>query len=263
MKIADNLRHECMPDMVYSLCKMCKTSIECKELQKIITLGDNSKSSQEQFNNVLTFAIECGFIGEDDGVLISKFEDGQLENFKSFRYAIFCEVLKNRNTKFTKLAEWYLQKGTTEIFSLDTASDLAARVNYEIELGIDKYFALGFRFWMVALGLAAQQNYRKSAIVFAYHDILEQIIVESSLEKNKPILAGTFMEYILDKGVIFGVCISNNKINTGLSMALRVLRDSNVIELNYVNDSSDVWHMEESKFDVNNFSKFTEVVIRR
>ena len=263
MKIADSLRHECMPEMVYSLCKMCQTCIERKDLQRVITLGDNSKSSQDQFNNVLTFAIECGFIGEEDGVLLSKFEGGQLETFKSFRYAIFSEVLKNRNTKFIKMAEWYLQKSTTEIFSLDTASDLAARVNDEIALGIDKFFALGFRFWMVALGLAAQQNYRKSAVVYACHDILEQVIVESSLEKNKPILAGTFMEYIVDKGAIFGVCVSNNKINMGLSMALRVLRDSNIIELNYVNDSSDIWHMEESNFDVNNLNKFTEVVIRR
>lgn len=263
MKIADSLRHECMPEMVYSLCKMCQTSMERKDLQRFITLGDNSKSSQDQFNNVLTFAIECGFIVEEDGFLTSKFENDELDTFKVFRYAIFVEVLKNRNTKFTKMAEWFLQKGTTEIFSLDAASDLAARVNDEIALGIDKFFALGFRFWMVGLGLAAQQNYRKSAIVFACHDILEQMIIESSLDKNKPILAGTFMEYIVEKGEIFRVCISNNKINVGLSIALRVLRDSNIIELNYVNDSSDVWHLDESKFDVNNLNKFTEVIIRR
>lgn len=262
MKIADTLRHECMPAMVYSICKMCINDIEKNELQKLITLDDNSKPSQEQFNKVFAFAKECMFIAENNGIVSCKLNADKLNSFKEFRMQVFKGVFENRNTKFTKMVEWYLQKSSTDIFAVDTADALAALVNAEIGLGVDKFFALGFRFWMVDLGLAAMQNYRKSAIVFACHNIIKQILEECDLEKNRSIQARIFMNNLLEEGVVFKGLVSNNKINTALSMALRVLRDAGSIELIYVKDSSDVWHLQDSKFDVNNFNKFTEVIIR-
>lgn len=262
MKIADSLRHECMPEMVYSICKLANGERERSDIQKLITLGATDKESQDQFSNVFNFAKECNFITEENTKIICLLDSNKLNTFKEFRMQVVKGVFENRNTKFTKAAEWFLALNEEDIFSFDTGEKLSANFSASLGFNPDKYFALGFRFWMVALGFAAFQGYRKSAIAFACFDILSQWINESEFEKGKNIAARVFFDSLEKDIVIFRSMISNNKLNTALSMALRTLRDAEIINLVYTKDSSDVWHLEEAKIDAGNEDRFTELIIR-
>lgn len=262
MKIADSLRHECMPEMVYSICKLANGERERSDIQRLITLGATDKESQDQFSNVFNFAKECNFISEDNTKIICLLDSAKLNSFKEFRMQVAKGVFENRNTKFCKAAEWFLSQNKADMFSLDNAEKLSSSFTSSFGFNPDKYFALGFRFWMVALGFAAFQGYRKSAIAFACFDIISQWIHESKLEKGKAIPARLFFDSLGGDIAIFNSMISNNKLNTALSMALRTLRDAGVISLVYTKDSSDVWHLEVAQLDAGNDDRFTEIIIK-
>lgn len=261
MKIADSLRHECMPEMVYSVCKLADGHRERADIQRLITLGVTDKESQDQFSNVFNFAKECNFISEENMKVMCLLDQNKMSTFKDFRMQVAKGVFDNRNTKFTRAAEWFLTQNEVELFSIDTAEKLSASFTSTFGFNPDKYFALGFRFWMVALGFAAFQGYRKSAIAFACFDILEQWIAESKFEKGKAFAARSFFDSLTGDISVFDVMISNNKLNTALSMALRTLRDAGMISLVYTKDSSDVWHLDEAKLDAGNDDRFTEIII--
>ena len=59
MKIADSLRQECMPEIIYTICKLVGSkSYKKDEIKSYITL--NCDSVQE-YNKAFAFANECGF----------------------------------------------------------------------------------------------------------------------------------------------------------------------------------------------------------
>ena len=260
MKIADTLRHECMPEMVFSVCKLANGQYSRSEMQRLIILDDMDNESQTQFSKVFNFAKECNFITEErDKVICLLGED--ISSFKKFRMQVVKGIFSNRNTKFVKAAEWFLNQNDIDIFSIDTAEKLSVSFSTNLGFKPDKYFALGFRFWLVALGFAAFQGYRKAAIAFSCHDIIEQWIYESDFEKCKQINARNFFNALCGDIPVFDTMISNNKLNMAFSMGLRVLRDIGVIQLQYTKDSSDVWHLDESKLDAGHDDRFTEIII--
>lgn len=261
MKIADTLRQECMPEMVYSVCKLSKNSYTRAEIQKMITLAADDKESQSQFSNVFNFARDCNFISEKDGEVMCLLEPEKLDSFKQFRMQVNKGIFQNRSTKFYKASEWFLSQEDTDIFSLETAEKLSTSFTNALDFNPDKSFALGFRFWIVALGFAAFQGYRKSAIGFACHDIIGQWVYDCSLKQGVQIPARAFFEALCNDIGIFETMMSNNKLNLALSSALRTLRDAGVIKLIYTKDSSDVWHLYESKLDAGNSDRFTEILI--
>lgn len=262
MKIADSLRQESMPEMVYGLCRLSSGGYKRDELQKLITLEAEDKESQDQFAQVFNFAKECNFISEESSKVKCLLDTKKLNSFKDFRMQVVKGVFENRGTKFYKAAEWFLSQEDNDILTLDSAEKLSSRFVTSLGFNPDKFFALGFRFWMVDLGFAAFQGYRRSAIVFACQDILEQWICESHFQRSKKIAAREFFDKLCAEIGIFETMISNNKLNLSFSMALRILRDTGLIELVYTKDSSDVWHLRESSFEKANMDRFTEVVIK-
>ena len=185
MKIADSLRHECMPEMVFSICKMSMIQTDKEKIQRAISLNNTDKATQDQFNKVYKFACDCGFIKDVNGVVECLLDKKILNSFAEFRMQIANEVFTNKNSKFVTIAEWYMGKEDEYIFSRDTGDTLAAYINAELGLGVDKFYALGFRFWMVDLGFLSFQNYRKAAAMFSCHNYLIQWIGEKNFEKNK------------------------------------------------------------------------------
>ena len=151
MKIADSLRQECMPEIIYTICKLVGSkSYKKDEIKSYITL--NCDSVQE-YNKAFAFANECGFIsvGGDEKVT-TVFTKEQLSSFRNFRHAIFMDIFKGEPTIFNSLAKWYLGQNS-DVFGIKSAQDLAVKFPKEIFSGKEKDSALGFRFWMVALGL--------------------------------------------------------------------------------------------------------------
>ena len=249
MKIADGLRQECMPEMVFSICKMSLIQNDREMIQKIITLNNNDKISQEQFNQVFKFACDCGFITDQNGKVRCELNNSKLEKFSQFRMQVANSVFKDKTTKFAKIAEWYMNKEDYYIFSQDTSQTLAAYISDELKIEVNKSYALGFRFWMVDLGFLSFQNYRRGAALFSCHNYLRQWLVEQEFEKNVYLPVRMIMDRLVIDCPLFETMIHNNHLNLAFSMAMRVLKNAGYIDARRVKDSGDVWHIKDSDLD--------------
>lgn len=261
MKIADGLRPECMPEIIYSICKLVgSNSYKKDEVKSYITL--NCDSVQE-YNKAFAFAAECGFIkvGGDERVT-TEFTTEQLSSFRNFRHAIFMDVFNGEPTMFNSLARWYLSQGS-DIFGVKTGQDLAVKFPKEIFSGKEKDAALAFRFWMVALGLCMFSKTGNSlAMVFATNNAIQDWLeFEKPFKRNTTILAKDFFDKLLADCPVFANCIEGNQVKLALSMGLRVLHLNGVIELKYVTDSGDIWHLVESISNPRT-NKITEIIVR-
>lgn len=259
MKIADSLRQECMPEIIYSICKLVSSkSYKKEEIKRLITL--NCDSVQE-YNKAYAFANECGFIksGGDEKVS-TVFSKEQLSSFRNFRYVIFKEIFKGALTIFNLLARWFLGQGS-EIFGVKSAQDLSVKFPKETFAGKD--FALGFRFWMVSLGLGMfSKTGNSQCLVFATNNAIQDWLeFEKPFKKNTTILAKEFFDKLVSDCPVFESCINRNQINLSLSMGLRVLHINGVIELKYVTDSGDIWYLVESISNLRT-NKITEIIVR-
>lgn len=261
MKIADSLRQECMPEIIYTICKLVGSkSYKKDEIKSYITL--NCDSVQE-YNKAFSFANESGFIKiEGDEKVSTAFTKDQLSSFRSFRHAIFMDIFKSEPTMFNSLAKWYLGQNS-DVFGIKSAQDLAVKFPKEIFSGKVKDSALGFRFWMVALGLCMFSKTGNSlCLVFETNNAIQDWLeYEKPFKKNTTILAKDFFDKLVSECPVFESCIDGNQINLALSMGLRVLHLNGVIELKYVTDSGDIWHLVESISNPST-NKITEIIVR-
>lgn len=249
MKIADSLRQECMPEMVYTLCKMTCVQDDREKIQAAICLKDSVKKSQEQFNIVYLFAKNCGFITEQNGKVKCLLDESKMDTFRQFRMQIAKNVFKTNDSKFEKIARWYMGKEDYYIFSRDTADSLSEYINQELHVEISKDYTLGFRFWMADLGFLSFQNYRRGALMFSCHNFLLQWINEQGFVEGEFFPVRKMMDTLITDCPLFESMIYNNHLNLALSMAMRVLKNAGYIDTIRVKDSGDVWHIKDSNLD--------------
>lgn len=258
MKIHDSLRQECMPEMVFVLCKLSANGSYTKEkLKKLITL-DTDKT--DNYNKVFRFAVECGFLTETpEGIIHCEFSTSQVSSFKNFRYAVFHEINKPDGTVFNTLAQWYLSQGL-DILQLSADRDLTTwAIRADISANIDENIIHGFRFWMAAFGLVTSEKY---PLVFSTNVVMEEWLKQATpFAKNTPILARQFFDTLIREIPLFAGCISDNNLNVALSMGLRVLHLNKLIELKYTTDSGDTWHLTESISNPST-NHITEIIVR-
>lgn len=260
MNISDSLRKECMPEMVYSICKLAGSRAYDKdEVKRLITLNNNEVQA---FHKVYRFAVECGFISEDtNNNVCVHFNSKELSSLRAFRFAVFDDVFKNSSTIFTSLAKWYLSQDS-EIFTCKSAQELSVAI-LEVFAGVEKDYVLGFRFWMVTLGLAMNQKAGAgSTLVFATNNVLfDWLEFSKPFKKGKHVLAKEFFAKLISDCPIFESCIHGNDINLAFSMGLRVLYLNGVIELKYTTDSGDIWHLTNS-ISYPKTNNITEIIVR-
>lgn len=260
MKIADSLRQECMPEIIYSICKFVgNKSYKKDEIKRYITLNCDSV---QDYNKAFSFANECGFIKTDSGDNVTTaFTQDQLSSFRNFRHTIFKEVFKSEPTMFNLLAKWFLNQNS-EIFNVKSAQDLAVKFPPEI-FKKEKESVLGFRFWMVALGLCMFSKSGKTLkLNFATHNaILDWLEYEKPFKKGSTILAKDFFDRLITECPVFESCVEDNHLNFALSLGLRVLHMNGDIELKYVTDSGDIWYLVESISDPRT-NRITEIIVR-
>lgn len=255
MRIDDSLRPECMPEMVYCICKMTLIKDEKEEIQRAICLDYKNKESQAQFNQVFEFAVKSGFIKNQNGIVTCCLDKSRIDTFAQFRMQVANEVFKNRDSKFVKVAEWYMKKEDYYIFSQDTGESLAAYYNDEKVADEDKTnrisreFAHGFWFWMVDLGFLSFQSYRSGPALFSCHNYLRQWIQEQNFERGKYYPVRIFMNQLFKDCPLFESMQHQNHLNLAFSMAMRVLKNTNYIDVKRVKDSGDVWHLMDTNID--------------
>ncbi len=271
MIIADSLRQEAMPEMVFAICKMALLKPKKEAMQKMITLESGEKSAL-QFARVYQFSIKCGFVSEaGDETVTTIFTEDELSSFRHFRHAVLRGVFSEQETAFTKAAKWYLRQNIPEdvekehsVFSLGTAADFLREL--PDDLNVDEPFVLGFRFWMVALGLASFTPLGPGPVsrplLFATHRAISDWLEFSQpFQKEVRIHAKDFFTRLKTDCPVFDGCIKNNTIAPSLSSGLRVLQSCGDIELIRVADAGDVWHLSRSAY-YSRSNDLTDIVIK-
>lgn len=271
MIIADTLRQEAMPEMVFAICKMALLNPQKGDLEKVMTLQSGEKSST-QFARVYQFSIKSGFIKEaGDGTVSTVFSEEDLSSFRRFRYAVLRGVFAEQDTSFTALAKWYLSQNIPDnvdrgqsVFSLGTAADFVRDLPNSIS--VDEYFIQGFRFWMVALGLTSFNPLGPGAVsrplLFATHRAIgDWLEFSNPFQKEVRIHAREFFEKLTRDLPVFDGCIKNNTVVSSLSSGLRVLQSCGQIEIVRVADAGDVWHLSRSAY-YSTSNDLTDLVIK-
>ena len=157
-------------------------------------------------------------------------------------------IYNNENTTFNELSKWFLSQNS-DVFKYKSAQDLSIVIPNDMFSNIEKDYILGFRFWIVALGLGMlQKSGSGNMLVFSCNTILSEWLKNAKpFKKNQTIIMKDF--------------INGNNINLALSMGLRVLHINNIIELKYTTDSGNIWHLTNSLTNpaTNNI---TEIIVR-
>jgi hypothetical protein len=256
MKISDNLRPECMPEMVFSIIKMASLSkYSVSDIKNLITFGVSS----DEYKKVFEFCKECQFIKIDSqNVVHSMIPSEDLTTFKDFRYSICLSIMKcEEKNDFYHLVEWALENNK-EVITANSSDKLSTLKSVNYQKSNREYF-LGFRFWFVALGFGVINTKSNSTtLIPSPHVILEQWILKNKITLGEEkVLFKDFEKAITKDFPILQKCIVNNEINDSLSIALRTLHYSGKLKLEYTSDMADIWHLSKTK-DSEVF-RFTEI----
>lgn len=261
MRIANTLRKEAMPEMVYAMCKLAGY----KEYQKqeFINLMTLENPHNQVARDGYGFCINCGFLTESgDEKVLTPFDEVELANFSRFRYKVAANVFQDRGTLFTSVTKWFLEQDRS-IFKYRTSNDLASILPLEPELVNITEYTLGFRNWVEALGLATVASTGSSgALVFSVHRLLKDwLIYAEPFRQNEPVMAAAFFRKLSEDLPQFAGLAVDNQVKESLSMGLRVLHNLGVIAIVYTHDSQDIWHLTPS-VQYDNTRVFSEIIVR-
>lgn len=261
MKIADSLRKEAMPDMVYAMCKLAHyKAYHNEEFLNLISLENPHNSI---VRDVYSFCINCGFLTESgDGKVTTPFNDVDLGDFSLFRYQVATNVFRDRGTLFPTVTKWFLEQDRS-IFKHRSSNELASILPLDSNVVNITEYTLGFRNWMEALGMATVAATGSSgALVFAVHRLVKDWLNFAQPFKTKePILAASFFRELSKALPQFVGVVVDNQVKESLSMGLRVLHNLGVIEMIYTHDSSDIWHLAPS-VQYDNTRILSEIIVR-
>lgn len=261
MRIANTLRKEAMPEMVYVMCKLARYKEYHK--QELINLVTLENLHNQTARDVYSFCIDCGFLTESgDEEVLTPFDEADLEDFSRFRYKVAANVFQGRGTLFTSVTKWFLEQDRS-VFKYRTANDLASVLPLDSnQVNITEY-TLGFRNWMEGLGLATVASTGSSgALVFAVHRLLKDWLTYAvPFRRNEPVMATEFFRKLNEDLPQFAGVAKENQVKESLSMGLRVLHNLGVIEIVYTHDSSDIWHLTQS-VQYDNTRVLSEIIVR-
>lgn len=270
MLIANSLRQECMPKMIYALVKLVKSDKYSEiELRKTLTASICSEyddNSKDLFSKVLSFSIESGMVNEDQGYYTTTFDLEEIKSFSNFTYSLLGKLSsQTKDNMFNSLLKIYLnQNNIFENEFTDTAAKFREKVLNEALIkpfNISEDNIHGFFFWAEALGIA---NFEKDKSGHLYYSI-ENVLLKY-LKNHKELRQGgyfTAKEFFneLGKELFFiPFCIDENinLISYPMSQALRILENMELISIDYRQDSEEKWHLTQSEI-FNSGNTFTNV----
>ncbi len=248
MLIPDTLRQEDMPMMVYYICKYVKSG-EYKEEEVINRLTGFSYESDPKDPNpirtVLKFARDS-FISVDKstGIYSTSFTDAELKDYSSFSAAVLKKLELNDENKFNKMLKW-LVEDRRELSKYTTADDFLPAMNIK---NINNANTIhGFLFWCEMLGIITFDGRKRGSVTYSLDSMLKSIIVSDNIFKQKGSMPAKEFFDVLEEHVYFvPMCIKNNIVSYPLSQAIRILEYSGVLKIENMQDSGDVWHLEQS-----------------
>ncbi len=266
MLIPENVRQECMPMMVYNVCRLVSYR-ECtkQDIIRLITAGTSNDSNENDYSEensdnksinpisqVIKFCIDGEFIKEENGKYKCLVDSACLESFADFTYEILCGLKKKVNSSFDVFFNSVInQKRNVSDYS--TAQSYIKLVKNEKVKSENRVH--GCLFWMEALGFIGFDGNKKGSIHFCLEEVIQQFIEKKGLTGYYN--ASVFFNLMKNEIPLIEYCLKDNVVNYSMSQGLRVLERQGIIQFDTQSDSGDIWHLEQSPVfvDGNEFSR--------
>lgn len=256
MLIPNSLRMEHMPKMVYALVKLVESNRYTEnDLRKIITATTRNEyddSSWDRFNLIHNFACEAEMISEKNGYYITEFTGKQLTSFSEFTYALLGKMTVHKDNMFDALLKCYL-KSDYYIESEFTTSASKYREKAIEDVNVKRFHVEednihGFFFWIEAFEIANFESNRSGHVYYCLENLLIKYIERHPELKQKGSLpTKLFIEELTQDLYFIPFCCEGNNITYPLSQALRILENMEMIDLEYRQDSDQIWHLTNSE----------------
>jgi len=272
MLIPNSLRMEHMPKMVYSLVKLvCNGDYSEDELRKRITASISKEyqdTSKDRFNLILGFAKDSGMISEENGLFKSDFTTLEMESFSEFTYSLLKRMSIRNDNMFDAMLRYYLSADKyVESEFTTSANKFREKVIEDAEVKrfhVEEDSVHGFFFWIEAFEIANFEENRRGHVYYCLENLLIKYLNKHpEIKKMGSLPTKAFLDKLSEDLYFIPFCCETerNRITYPLAQALRILENMEIIDLEYRQDSDQMWHLPKSDIFVNG-NTFTNVRVR-
>lgn len=269
MLIPNTLRMEHMPKMVYVLIKLINSGeYTSEDLRKRITASmcqEYEDVSRDRFNLLLTFACAGELITEENGFYKTEFKENELISFDEFAYSLLGKMSSATDNMFNALLRYYLSTSNFEESEFSSSAEkfrIKAIENAEVKkYNVEEDSIHGFLFWIEAFQIANFEGNRTGHVYFAIENLLMKYLEKHPEIKNAGSMpVREFLDRLQQDIYFIPFCCESdrNGITYPMAQALRILENMDMIQLEYRQDSDQMWHLPAS-FVFSSGNTFTNV----
>jgi hypothetical protein len=227
----DGLRMEPTPERVYAICQyISKQDCTRAEVQnKFSMFADTAQVPTEAITGAIRAAEELGAITTKDGKLVLAISPKHLKSYINFRRFVADRVLKQKDTTFFKVTQWYMNVNE-KVFEFDTWENKADAIVQDGVDGISENDFLGWRFWASFLG----EGYLHDKLLIPNMKIRIQDVLAEKFKQafsyEAEIPAKDFLTWISSQ-IPETLIDIDGVLTLGFSNGLRTLSELNLISL--------------------------------
>lgn len=253
-----NFRLEITPKRVYSMLKTVEYKNKIKEMELLNLIEPlEVNKNQDDAKKVFNFLQNLEFIKKDmDDFFILNIDIKYLKNEKKFSDLMYDILIKQKIDKdFFEVSSWVMgnYKETITAKSAEKLAIIIKDFNF-----VNESYILNWRFWARFMGLG--YIYDGEFIPNPINRLKLIIEDEELFKENETIEMKVFIDKILKECPILEKSIENNSITESLSLALSILNESNIIKLQYIQDSQEVWFLKHSALqEINKVSHIAKI----
>lgn len=227
----DGLRMEPTPERVYAICQYI-AKYDCTRtgiLNQFSMFADATQIPTEAITAAIRAAEELGAITTKDGNMVLSISSEHLTSYIAFRRFAAERVLKQKDTTFFKVTQWYMN-ANEKVFEFDNWENKADAIVQDGVDGISENDFLGWRFWASFLG----EGYLHDKMLIPNMKIrIQDVLAEKfkhSFEYENEITAKDFLTWIATQ-IPETLITTDGILSLGFSNGLRTLSELKLINL--------------------------------
>lgn len=259
MKVNADFVLEATPERIYSMLKLIAFNKYTKSEIKMLIQPNNENGTA--CDSVLNYCKQCEWIILNEE---QKYELNlpveYIKDIQTFRRWINKYLFEGDKNWYYEFTKWYISKDEEILkYNLKEVINIFPQM---LENANDKCI-LYWRLWSSFLGFGNLQKVGNNSRFTPnpYIRIEDILALDEELDRNVSIPFREFVMWLSKNCLELKDCISDHNLSTFLSLALRVMYDHKVIDLEYHQDSTDVWHLTNSRLHEIE-GKVTHIVIK-
>ncbi len=241
MRVNTDFLLEATPERIFAVLKLIAFNKYTRSEIQAFIQPNNEKGTA--CDTVLNYCRQCDWISVDDD---QKYElvipKDYIKDIQTFRRWVNKFLFEGDNTWFYEFTKWYMSQD--ESILQYTLKDVVGVFPQVLEDTNDKSI-LYWRLWSSFLGFGNLQKVGNGSRFTPnpYIRIEDVLALDQELERNISIPFKEFIVWLIGSCPELKDCIKDHSLTTFLSLALRVMYDRKMIDLEYHQDSTDIWYL--------------------